>query len=146
MPLKNGGIVLATHRNLQFQCNITTINCSDIAFNIMMTESKVKKLRRRLDALCRKRSVTIGELQSFAKDMGRRKLTGAKSRGKEPQWVSDEFPELRPISIPFHGRKTNALPTGTGKSILNDFDGDVCKLELKYNERDENKEEDCIEE
>ncbi len=102
----------------------------DITFNIMNWQ-KVGKLEKKLLELLRKSAITTSDLESFARSIGRRKLKGGQVRGKEPVWVSDEFPEARPISIPFHGRNRN-FSIGTAKSILNDFDEDIKKLKLKY--------------
>jgi len=102
-----------------------------------MNANKAAKLEKQLTTLRSKRFVTYGNLNSFARKIGRRKLTGAQARGSEPNWVSDEFLEMRPISIPFHG-KNNTCPTGTAKNIMNDFEEDVLRLKLKYpKEKDE---------
>ena len=97
---------------------------------------KVGKLEKKLRELLRKPTVTTGELQSFARSIGRRKPSKSQVRGKEPNWISDEFPEARPISIPFHGRN-RAVSIGTAKSILYDFEEDVIKLRLKYSKDNE---------
>ena len=96
-----------------------------------MNPNKAAKLEKQLAGLRSKRVVTYGDLNSFARKIGRRKLKGAQTRGDEPNWVSDEFPEMRPISIPFHG-KNSTCPTGTAKNIMNDFEEDVLRLKLKY--------------
>lgn len=97
-----------------------------------MNNAKLSKLKKELARLLNKRgAVTTGELEQFAKKLGRRKLTGSQVRGKEPAWVSDELPDARPISIPFHGKNATSAPK-TIKNILYDLEGDIAELEMKY--------------
>ncbi len=110
-----------------------------------MDSEKVGKLEEELKELLRKRTVTTGELESFARSIGRRKPSKSQVRGKEPNWISDEFPEARPISIPFHGRNRD-VPKGTARSILYDFEEDVIKLRLKYSKSKDNERNDDIQE
>jgi len=58
-------------------------------------------------------------LQKFAKQLGRRK----ENRGKEPTWTSDQFSDLRPLSIPDHGGRD--LAPGTKNNILNQLEDDL---------------------
>ncbi len=109
-----------------------------------MNARKIGKIEKELYNLRRKSVVTTAELQSLAKSLGRRKLTGAQVRGKEPGWVSNEFPQLRPISIPFHGNNSSVAP-GTAKNILNDLEEDIFRLKLKYPKDEKNKEGDIQE-
>ena len=58
-----------------------------------MNRNKLAKLRRRIAEL-RQASAKAIAFQRLAKQLGR-KLD--KGRGKEPTWVSRDFPELRPL-------------------------------------------------
>jgi len=73
--------------------------------------------------------------QRLANSLGR---NPDKSRGKEPTWVSRDFPELRPLSIPDHGGRD--IPYGTKQSILNQLEDDVYSWEeLLLQQESENK-------
>jgi hypothetical protein len=85
--------------------------------------------RKRLDNLRRERAALrrspqkATALQSFAERLGRKRV----GRGKEPTYVSDAFPNLRPLSIP--GHKGRDLAIGTKNSILNQLDDDLTAWE-----------------
>jgi hypothetical protein len=85
-----------------------------------MTRKKLKALWRKLDDLRRSPHKAIA-VQRFARQLGRREV----KRGKEPTWENDDFPDLRPLSIPDHGGKD--LTPGTQNSILNQLEDDLCR-------------------
>ena len=98
-----------------------------------MTRKKLKALWRKLDELRRSPHKAIA-VQRFARQLGRRKV----KRGKEPNWESDAFPNLRPLSIPDHGGKD--LSIGTKNSILNQLEDDlICWEELVTRQEEEAK-------
>lgn len=80
-----------------------------------------KKLRKIRSDLARLRSTQAKavELERLAKRLGLRKGDS----GKEPAYASDDFLNLRPISIPHHGGRD--LAPGTLRSILDQL-GDVA--------------------
>ena len=93
-----------------------------------MTSKKVKRLRRELERL-RARKFDIGEraLAGFARKLGRRRLSKATG---EPQWITEEIPGARPISIPSH-KKVNAY---TAESILDRFEQDLDFFDAQADE------------
>jgi hypothetical protein len=60
-----------------------------------VNRKKVDKLRRDIEGLRQKGGIKGRELHRIAKATGRK----LGQRGKEPTWVSDQFPK-RPLSIP----------------------------------------------
>ena len=94
-----------------------------------MNQRKLNRLKRRLDAL-RSSSANIKrrKLEELAKSFGLRR----EKRGKEPTYVSDDFPNLNPLSIPSH-REINPF---TAKDILDDLDRYLCawKERLRQNQ------------
>jgi hypothetical protein len=64
-------------------------------------------------------------LERFAKKLGR---VHGSPRGKEPTWINERFPGLRPLSIPRHGGKD--LAVGTKNSILNQLEDDLNAWEV----------------
>lgn len=67
-----------------------------------MNIRKFRKLVQEREALRQRRAnVKTRELQSLARSLGRKRQGG---RGKEQMWVSGEFPETRPLSIPVHSK------------------------------------------
>lgn len=107
-----------------------------------MDARKLEKIKRQIRELRRQRVVTYSDLISLATSLKRAKLKGAQTRGKEPAFISLEFPNARPISIPFHG-KNSSMAHGTVKNILNDLEGDVFRFEEMLRRE---KEEDYIDE
>jgi len=97
-----------------------------------MKEPMLNKLKSRLASL-RNRSANIrsSELQSLAKSLGREKWKG---RGKEPTWISNIFPNARPISIPDH---PGALPKFTARNILDQLEQDIFMFEDELDEKGE---------
>ena len=88
-----------------------------------MTSKRVGKLRDELQKL-RAQAADLGQarLEGFAKKLGRvRKPVNT----KEPQWVSTLLTGSRPISIPGH----RTIKRFTAKSILDDFEADLDRLE-----------------
>ncbi len=80
-------------------------------------------LKRELEG-CRRRQPKAVELEALARQLGRERNP---DRGKEPTYVSREFPDLRPLSIPNH--KGKDIPKGTKNSILNQMEDDVLAWE-----------------
>lgn len=82
----------------------------------------IKALRKEVAAL-RRFQPKAKDLEALAKRLGRKKT----DRGKEPTYVSEKFPDLRPLSIPNH--KGRDLATGTKNSILNQLEDDLLEWE-----------------
>jgi hypothetical protein len=90
-----------------------------------MNRKTLDKLYTELDNLrLRKRNLTSRELESFAKKCGRR----LSNRGKEPTYVSDYFPYLRPVSIPNH---PGNISVGTAGNILSFLEQDLFEWDEK---------------
>jgi hypothetical protein len=90
------------------------------------TKKKLVKIARDIDAARKAiHSTTSRDLRRIAKQLGRVKDTG---RGKEPTYVSTLI-DANPISIPH-----DAKGDGTKRSILDDLEGDLVRLEVD-NER-----------
>lgn len=86
-----------------------------------MNPKKVDKLRREIEGLRRKGGVKGRELQKIAKAVGRK----LGQRGKEPTWVSEQFPR-RPLSIPGHPGDLNK---NTARDILEQLGQDLDEIE-----------------
>jgi hypothetical protein len=86
-----------------------------------MNSSKLDKLRQELDSLRKRGGIKSTELESLAKSLGRSKS----DRGKEPTWISIQFPSLRPLSISHHS--TSDLNRFTARSILDQLEEDIEK-------------------
>jgi hypothetical protein len=63
-----------------------------------MDRKKLDSIREDMDAM-RRRMVKAADLQALAKQLGRHPV----NRGKHPNWESEAFEHLRPLSIPDHG-------------------------------------------
>lgn len=100
----------------------------DIADDIMNAKA-VKKLHRQIAAM-RAGTPNVGELQRLARKLGRKLLGG---RGKEPQWVSRQFSELRPVSIPDHA----SMPRPTAQGIVDDLEGDLFAWERRLEKQEQ---------
>jgi transposase len=88
-----------------------------------MDKKRLKRLRRLLDSLRTKpANIRRRELVSLAKKLGRRRF----DRGKEPTYVSDPFPDARPVTIPSH---PGALKRFTASNILDQLEGDLSRWE-----------------
>ncbi len=76
----------------------------------------------------------------LAQKLGRRPC----NRGKHPTYISDDFRDLRPISIPSHAG--GFLKRGTILSILDDLHEDISRwqeyLDANESETDESEESD----
>jgi predicted RNA binding protein YcfA (HicA-like mRNA interferase family) len=84
-----------------------------------MNRKKLQKIKGRVDSLRRSLgTIRSQDLVRLMKKLGRRRA----KRGKEPTYVSDEFPDARPITVPSH---PGTLKPGTANSILDDIEGDV---------------------
>jgi len=89
-----------------------------------MNPKKVRKLRQRLEELRRGvGNMPSKKLERFAKSLERRRAKG----GSEPTWVSNIFPDHRPISIPHHSRN---LSKYVATNILDQFEIDIARLEM----------------
>lgn len=84
-----------------------------------MNKNKLRSIRKRITACRGRGGIKAEELEGLAKELGR----VLSRRGKEPTWVSEPFPTLRPVSIPHHGsRDLNRFTAGT---ILDQFEFDL---------------------
>ena len=92
-----------------------------------MTPTKLASIRREIKAL-ESSQPKAEKLQALARKLGRKEV----KRGKEPTFVSMDFPDLRPLSIPKH--KGRDMPTGTKNSILAQLDEDVTEWLNKFDE------------
>ncbi len=61
-------------------------------------------------------------MEALAKGLGR----ALHSRGTEPTWVSERFPNHPPVSIPHHSRELNRF---TARTILDQLERDLERLE-----------------
>jgi hypothetical protein len=89
-----------------------------------MDTKKFRKLVRELEDL-RRTSPKALAIERLAKKLGRVKV----NRGKEPTWVSEAFPALRPLSIPRHGGKD--LSPGVKNTVLAQLEGDLFAWEAQ---------------
>ena len=84
-----------------------------------MNQKKLNRIRKDHASLYRKiGSIRERDLVQMARRLGRRRV----KRGHEPTYISEAFPEARPITIPSH---PGNMPIGTARNILNDLDGDI---------------------
>jgi hypothetical protein len=88
-----------------------------------VNHKKIDRLRRDIEGLRRKGGVKGRELQRIAKAVGRK----LGQRGKEPTWVSAQFPK-RPLSIPGHPGDLNR---NTARSILDQLEQDLDEIEVE---------------
>lgn len=88
-----------------------------------MTRKRLSRIKRHLGGLrSRVADLRSRELAQAAESLGRRRS----KRGKEPTYVSEPFPDLRPLSIPSH---PGTLKRFTAASILDQLDEDVIRWE-----------------
>lgn len=87
-----------------------------------MNRSKLIKLKRKLGDFRSRGGIKSRELESFAKRLGRFR----DDRGKEPTWVNEQFPTLRPLSIPHHSTDLNK---NTARAMLDQLQEDIEKWE-----------------
>ena len=88
-----------------------------------MTRARLSRLKRRMSGLrARSAGIRTRELVSIAVALGRRRS----KRGDEPTYLSDSFPDLRPLTIPSHSRP---LKRGTALNILDQLEQDVIAWE-----------------
>jgi hypothetical protein len=93
----------------------------DIVCDIM-NRRKVERLRSEIDRLRGRGGIKSVELERLAAKLGRR----LSKRGKEPTWVNDRLPTLRPVSIPNHPGDLNRHTAG---SILDQLESDLDQWE-----------------
>ncbi len=86
-----------------------------------MNPKKLAKLRREIEGLRRKGGIKGRELRRIAQAVGRK----LGQRGKEPTWVSEQFPD-RPLSIPGHPGDLNRNTAG---AILDQLEQDLDEIE-----------------
>lgn len=94
-----------------------------------MNRRRLESLRRKAEAY-RHSQPKAKELNALAKGLGRKQS----NRGKEPTFVSGEFPGLRPLSIPNH--KGRDLPSGTKNSILVQLEEDFVAWDDRLSEQE----------
>ena len=94
-----------------------------------MNRNKLRALSRRIEEY-RRSQPKAKDLEALAKALGRK----VANRGKEPTFVSTEFPNLRPLSIPSH--KCRDLATGTKNSILIQMEDDVIAWDDRLSEQE----------
>jgi hypothetical protein len=82
-----------------------------------MNARKPDKLRRQIAEMRRSPRQSV-ELERVAGQLGRKLV----KRGKEPTWENENFPTLRPLSIPDH---PGDLANGTKNAILTQLDDDI---------------------
>jgi len=88
-----------------------------------MTKKKIAKLRRELTSLrAGKHNLKPKDLIRFAGKVSRKRDT---SRGKEPTYISLQFPELRPLSIPGHP----TINSYTAVAIIDSLEADLDRWE-----------------
>lgn len=102
-----------------------------------MNRKKLQKIKAEL-AQRRRSPQKARELQSLAARLGRK----VENRGKHPMWVSTEFDELYPLSIPDHSGRD--LSPGVRKIILNQLEDDILAWEERLSEEDEDGSEDDV--
>src|SRR5437867_4284922 len=95
-----------------------------------MDKKKISNLRRELKQLrAGKYNLKTKKLTRFAGKIGRKPDT---TRGKEPTYVSESFPELNPLSIPGH----KAVNPFTADNIMDTFEADLDKWEDRLEEQE----------
>jgi hypothetical protein len=102
---------------------------NDITYSIM-DRRKLDNLQAELDGM-RHRSVKAADVQGLASRLGRKLV----KRGREPNWASTEFPNLRPLSIPDHGGGRDLSPR-VRKSCLNELENDIDAWDKKLTEEE----------
>jgi len=105
-----------------------------------MKRKALEKAKRKHKAL-RGSSARAADLIALASVLGREAVAG---RGKEPTFLSRDFPDLRPLTIPKHGGKD--LKTGTKNSILNQLEDDISRHEMELGEDDDEHKEQADDE
>lgn len=91
-----------------------------------MSPPKVIRLRRKIESLRGKGGVKSSEIESLAKNLGRKRH----KRGSEPTWINESFPHLRPVSIPHHSKGLNRY---TARAILDQLEADLEAWEAESN-------------
>jgi len=101
-----------------------------------MTRKKLEQIKRQIE-WARRRSNSHGDLAGIAQSLGRRRAKGMQVRGKEPAYLSTEFPNLRPLTIPYHSGRD--ITKGTASSILNQLEEDVLLFEHQLADEEKRK-------
>jgi hypothetical protein len=97
----------------------------DIVCDIV-DKKRIDKLRREIERSRRKGGIKGRELRKIAGALGR----SLGKRGKEPTWVSEQFP-TRPLSIPGHPGDLNRNTAG---AILDQLEQDLDEIEEKMDD------------
>ena len=92
-----------------------------------MNFNKLTKIQERITQ-ARRSPQKASDLEKLAKQLGRSLF----NRGKEPTWVSVDFPHLRPLTIPRHGSKD--VSPFVKKTVLNQLELDISAWEEICNE------------
>ena len=98
-----------------------------------MTPKKLAKIKQRLKELRRSpRNIKLSEFESIACQLGRTRA----NVGKEPTYIRQSNPMLRPLTIPGHNTEAKV---GTAISIIETLlsDADEWESELNEHETDE---------
>lgn len=96
-----------------------------------VTRRKLRRLQKRIGVL-RGSPRKAKELETLAKAFGRKRA----KRGKEPTWVSQTFPHLRPLSIPRHPGDLKRWTTESILDHLERFDVAAWQENLRAEEDD----------
>lgn len=84
-----------------------------------MKHNKLREIEELHRELRLRKAVQAREIEELAQKLGRKQH----HRGKEPAWISTEFPSLYPITIPRHGKSD--LKIGTKNNILRQLQEDI---------------------
>jgi hypothetical protein len=107
---------------------LTRTSNRNIIGDVMMDLKKIQKLRSQIEGLRGRGGIKSDEIESLARRLGRRRA----KKGKEPTYVSEVFPDLRPVSIPSHPRDLNRFTAG---GILDQLESDLDSYEALLTSR-----------
>jgi hypothetical protein len=94
-----------------------------------MDRKKLDKIRDEMEGM-RRRMVKPAEMQAVARQLGRR----LGKHGKHPNWESQMFTQLRPVSIPDHGGRDLSKTVRAGALDVLDEDVSAWEAWLDKNE------------
>ena len=95
-----------------------------------MNRKRLNKAWELLGA-ARRGAPTADDLEAISKMLGRRERAG----GNHPVWVTDHFPQHRPLPIERHGGNP-PIPRQARKVILNGLEADAAAWEELFDESD----------